>query len=60
MWSVPPNKGWIDQSYSKLEITCPKKNQLSIESMENLCFMTVLNLPVKDVLPYKDEILKIL
>ena len=42
-----------------LEMICSKsRNQLSIESMENLCFMVVLHFPVKTVLHYKHKILK--
>ena len=45
---VPPNTGWIEQSYSKLEMICSKRrNQLSMDSMGSLCFMAIINLPVK-------------
>ena len=59
--SVPPNTEWIEQSNSKLEMTCTKRrNQLSLGSLGNLSFMAVPNFPVKDILHYKDKILKFL
>lgn len=44
----------MEQLYSKLDRVCSQKsNQLSIESMENLLFMIVLDMPGRDVLYYK-------
>ena len=39
MMSIPPNTGWIERSYSLLEIICQKRrNQMALETMRNLFF----------------------
>ena len=49
MMSIPPNTGWIERSYSLLEIICQKRrNQMALETMRNLFFLAVLKLPVRD------------
>ena len=49
MMSIPPNTGWIERSYSLLEIICQKKKkQDGIRNNEEPFFLAVLKLPVRD------------
>ena len=57
MMSIPPNTGWIERSYSLLEIICQKRrNQMALETMRNLFLLAVLKLPVRDCFSYDKEI----
>ena len=57
MMSIPPNTGWFECSYSLLEIICQKRtNQMALETMRNLFFLTMLKLPVRDCFSYDKEI----
>ena len=57
MMRIPPNTGWIERSYSLLEIICQKRrNQMALETMRNLFFLTMLKLPVRDCFSYDKEI----
>ena len=51
MMAVPVNTGWVERSYSHLEMICEKRrNQMKVERMEVLMFLSVLqkNHPVMD------------
>ena len=55
--SIPPNTGWVERSYSKLEKICEKRrNRLLPDSLVDLYFLAVLDLPVKDTFSYGKEI----
>ena len=57
MMRIPPNTGWIERSYSLLEIICQKRrNQMALETMRNLFLLAVLKLPVRDCFSYDKEI----
>ena len=57
MMSIPPNTGWIERSYSLLEIICQKRrNQMALETMRNLFLLAVLKLLVRDCFSYDKEI----
>ena len=61
MMAVPPNSGWVERAYSKMEQLCPKRrNRLDIDGhLKDQFFLALLKLPVKDCMEYEDE-LKIL
>ena len=57
MISIPPNTGWVERAYSLLELICQKRrNQLAIESLMSLFFLSVLKLPIRDAFSYNKEI----
>ena len=57
MVSVAVNSGWVERSYSYLEMVCQKKrNRLNIGNLKDLFFLAVLKLPPKECLYYKEEI----
>ena len=48
MISIPPNTGWIERAYSYLELNCAKRrDKMSISTMVNLLFLSVLKWPVR-------------
>ena len=56
MFSIPPNTGWVERSYSILELICQKRrNQLAISSMQTWYFLAVLKLKVKKSFAYEEE-----
>ena len=57
MISIPPNTGWIKRAYSYFELICAKRrNRMSISTMANLLFVSVLKRPVRDSPDYQKEI----
>jgi hypothetical protein len=53
--SIPANTGWIERSFTKLNIICePRRNHLEIANIEALYLLSVLNVPLKD--SYEEEI----
>ena len=49
MFSIPPNLGWIERAYSKLQMICTaRRNCLKVENIRNEFFLNVLELPVRE------------
>ena len=43
MISIPPNSGWVEQDYSKLDQVCQKKrNRLDIGNLKELLILAIL------------------
>lgn len=58
MLSIPPNTGWIERAYSKLEMICSKRrNKLTVDHIRHEFFLNVLELPVRPMTSgYNEEI----
>ena len=58
MLSIPPNTGWIERAYSKLQLICTaRRNKLKIENIRNEFFLNVMELPVRECTSgYTEEI----
>ena len=57
MMSIPPKTGWVERTYSHLELTCQKRrNQLEVTSLKGLFFLAILKLDVRASLGYTKEI----
>ena len=57
MLSIPPNTGWIERAYSKLQMICTtRRSCLSIENMHHEFVLNVLGLPVRECCGYDEEI----
>lgn len=57
MLSIPPNTGWVERAYSKLELICQKRrNRLGVVTMMQMFFLAVLKSNVKDCFSYDKEI----
>ena len=48
MLSIPPNTGWIERAYSKLQIICQvRRGKLLVPNIRAEFFLNVLELPVR-------------
>ena len=58
MLAIPPNTGWIERAYSKLQMICvARRNKLTIENIRNEFFLNVLALPMRSCTTgYNEEI----
>ena len=49
MISIPPNTGWVERAYSKLEMICTsRRNKLLTSNIRNEFFLNVLELPMRE------------
>ena len=57
MISIPPNTGWVERSYSMLEMICQKRrNKMAIDTLRPLFMLAVLKLPVRnDAFDYSND-----
>ena len=58
MLSIPPNTGWIERAYSKLQLICTaRRNKLLVDNIRHEFFLNVLELPVRECTTgYNEEI----